>query len=77
MTSATESQAVPTDMTADMSTGMTPEQLDPVQAERIRRAPLPTPQTLFARKCVPIQVGKFAVTNLRIMDIVLRERLGH
>ncbi|WP_175956092.1 hypothetical protein [Schaalia sp. Marseille-Q2122] len=52
------------------------EELDPEQAERIARAPLPTKGTLRARRCVPIQLVKFAVTNLRIMDIVIREKLG-
>lgn len=52
------------------------EELDPVQAERIRRAPLPTKQTLRRRRLLPLQALKFMETNLRIADIVARERLG-
>ena len=52
------------------------EDLDPAQAERTARAPLPTRGTLFRRRCVPLQLAKFAEFNLRIMDITLRERLG-
>ncbi|WP_194948249.1 hypothetical protein [Actinomyces trachealis] len=57
--------------------GLLVEELDPVQAERIRRAPLPTKQTLRRRRFLPVQAGKFVVTNLRILDIVIREKLGH
>ncbi|MDU0349138.1 hypothetical protein [Actinomyces sp. MRS3W] len=53
-----------------------PDELDPLEAERIAGAPLPTPQTLLRRRFIPYQVYKFAETNLRIADIVLRERLG-
>ncbi|MCL3778364.1 MULTISPECIES: hypothetical protein [unclassified Actinomyces] len=56
--------------------GLPIEELDPVQAERIRRAPLPTRQTLRRRRFLPVQVLKFIETNLRIVDIVARERLG-
>ena len=52
------------------------EELDPEQAERIARAPLPTKGTLRSRRCVPVQLVKFALTNLRIMNIVAREKLG-
>ncbi|MDC4232835.1 hypothetical protein M3T53_03795 [Actinomyces sp. B33] len=52
------------------------DELDPEQQERIARAPLPTAGTLRARSLIPLQLGKFAVINLRIMDIVLRERLA-
>lgn len=54
----------------------TVEELDPEQAERIQRAPLPTKGTLRRRKCVPIQLVKFAIINLRIMDITIREKLS-
>lgn len=57
-------------------TALTIEELDPEQAERIARAPLPTKGTLRSRRCVPIQLVKFAVINLRIMDITIREKLG-
>ncbi|WP_076464592.1 hypothetical protein [Actinomyces mediterranea] len=52
------------------------EELDPTQQERIARAPLPTPATLRHRRFKLLQFGKFIVMNLRIMDIVLRERLA-
>lgn len=52
------------------------EELDPEQAERIQRAPLPTKGTLRRRRCLPVQLFKFAVINLRIMDITIREKLS-
>lgn len=59
-----------------LTVGLTVEELDPVQAERIRRAPLPTKQTLRYRRFLPVQAGKFVITNLRILDIVIREKLA-
>lgn len=58
-------------------TAPTIEELDPEQAERIARAPLPTKSTLRRRRCIPIQLVKFALLNLRIMSIVVREKMGH
>lgn len=52
------------------------EELDPVQQQRIAQAPLPMPATLRHRKNKVYQFGKFMVMNLRIMDIVLREKLS-
>ncbi len=46
------------------------------QQTRIQRAPLPTPATLRHRRNKIYQLGKFIVMNLRIMDIVLREKLA-
>lgn len=52
------------------------EELDPEQQQRIARAPLPTPATLRHRRNKVFQFGKFVVMNLRIMDIVIREKLA-
>lgn len=52
------------------------EELDPEQQERIGRAPLPMPSTLRHRKNKIYQLGKFIVMNLRIMDIVIREKIA-
>lgn len=38
--------------------------------------PLPMPATLRHRRNKIYQLGKFIVMNLRIMDIVLREKLA-
>lgn len=54
----------------------TVEELDPEQQERIARAPLPTTATLRHRRNKLYQFGKFVVMNLRIMDIVIREKLA-
>ncbi|MDO4792404.1 MAG: hypothetical protein Q3999_07990 [Buchananella hordeovulneris] len=51
------------------------EELDPKMQERIARAPLPTTGNLRMRRCKITQLFKFAVMNLRIMDIVIREKL--
>ena len=59
-----------------MSDKPTVEELDPEQQTRIQRAPLPTPATLRHRRNKIYQLGKFIVMNLRIMDIVLREKLA-
>ena len=59
-----------------MSEKPTVDELDPGQQERIAKAPLPTPATLRHRRNKIYQFGKFAVMNLRIMDIVLREKLA-
>ncbi|SDN54510.1 hypothetical protein SAMN05216355_10660 [Actinomyces ruminicola] len=67
---------MPPTATAPAAGSPSPEELDPLEAERIARAPLPTPQTLRRRRFIPLQAYKFLETNLRIADIVLRERLG-
>lgn len=54
----------------------TVEELDPVQAARIARAPLPTKGTLRIRRFLPAQMWKFMMMNLRITNIVIREKLG-
>lgn len=60
-----------------MSTTRTPiDELDPKQQLRIARAPLPTPATLRHRRNKIYQLGKFIVMNLRIADIVIREKLA-
>ena len=52
------------------------EELDPEQQARLAKAPLPTAATLRHRKNKMWQFGKFMVTNLRIMDITIREKLA-
>ncbi len=51
------------------------DELDPEAQERIAHAPLPTKGNLRLRRCLPFQFGKFVVMNLRIMDIIMREKL--
>ncbi len=51
-------------------------ELDPVQADRMTRAPLPTSRTIRGRRNLPFQFIKFALFNLRIINITIRERLG-
>lgn len=51
------------------------DELDPEIQERIARAPLPTKGNLRMRTCHITQLFKFAIMNLRIMDIVIREKL--
>jgi len=44
--------------------------LDPVAAEQIAAAPLPTSATLRERKNVFIQFGRFIAFNLRIIRVI-------
>lgn len=54
------------------ATSKTVEELDPKTAARIASAPLPTKMTLFKRSFVPYQLVKFAIFNIRTLDIVRR-----
>ncbi|WP_371151633.1 hypothetical protein ABYF34_00850 [Buchananella felis] len=51
------------------------DELDPEMQQRIARAPLPTKGNLRMRRCRITQLFKFAVMNLRMVDIVIREKL--
>ncbi|MDO5049098.1 MAG: hypothetical protein Q4D87_04360 [Actinomycetaceae bacterium] len=59
-------------MSEQTATKKTVEELDPVTAERIARAPLPTRFTNFKRSFVPYQLVRFMAFNLRTLDIVRR-----
>ncbi|MDO5721775.1 MAG: hypothetical protein Q4P06_04440 [Actinomycetaceae bacterium] len=50
------------------------EELDPHTAQRIANAPLPTKKTLFLRRFVPWQLVRFAIFNIRTLDIVRRTK---
>ncbi|MDI9588535.1 MAG: hypothetical protein ACOX5I_07210 [Gleimia sp.] len=50
----------------------TVEQLDPDTAARLARAPLPTKFTTFKRNFIPYQLARFALFNIRTLDIVRR-----
>lgn len=50
----------------------TVEQLDPRTAARLARAPLPTKYTTFKRNFIPYQLVRFAMFNIRTLDIVRR-----
>lgn len=57
-----------TDQQIDIAT------LDPVTAERISGAPLPTPKTLRRRRSLLFQSWRFALINLKMLRMVLK---GH
>ncbi|MDO5033876.1 MAG: hypothetical protein Q4E01_00595 [Actinomycetaceae bacterium] len=48
------------------------EELDPETNQRIARAALPTKFTTFRRNFIPYQAVRFAIFNLRTLDIVRR-----
>lgn len=45
------------------------QELDPMQGARLQQAPLPTKQTLRTRNCLPLQLAKFGVFNLRMLKV--------
>ncbi|HMT31398.1 MAG TPA: hypothetical protein PKC73_08625 [Dermatophilaceae bacterium] len=53
-------------------TTSTPAPLPGETAADLSAAPLPTAKTLKARKSLPMQLGRFAVLNARIMRMVLK-----
>ena len=53
-------------------TTSTPAPLPGETAAALPAAPLPTAKTLKARKSLPMQLGRFAVLNARIMRMVLK-----